>query len=208
MVAQRQPVEVFAEVCCPFTHVGLRRLLARRHELGRSEPRLHVRAWPLELVNGSPLDPQHVAREVDDLRRQVAPDLFRGFDPRTFPHTSLPAFALAAAAYRHGLTTGEAVSVALRSAVFEEGRDVADPAVLADIARRFDVAPPGPDEQQAAQNDLDEGRRRGVIGSPHFFLESGGAFCPLLDISEVDGGLRITVDDDAVRAFFADALGT
>src|SRR5206468_3084962 len=48
-------IEVFADVRCPFTHVGLTRFVARRHELGRREPRLRVRAWPLELVNGEPL---------------------------------------------------------------------------------------------------------------------------------------------------------
>lgn len=50
-------VEVFADLGCPFTHVGLRRLLARRAELARDEPVLLVRAWPLELVNGQPLAP-------------------------------------------------------------------------------------------------------------------------------------------------------
>ena len=32
-------IEVFADVLCPFTHVGLRRLVARRTELGRDDPR-------------------------------------------------------------------------------------------------------------------------------------------------------------------------
>ena len=26
-------IEVFADVCCPFTHVGLRRIIDRRHDL-------------------------------------------------------------------------------------------------------------------------------------------------------------------------------
>ena len=57
-------VEVFADVVCPFAHVGLRRFVARRAELGRSRPLLLVRAWPLELVNAKPFDPASVARNV------------------------------------------------------------------------------------------------------------------------------------------------
>ena len=55
-------------------------------------------------------------REIDALRATVAPDLFAGFDPKTFPRTSIPAFGLAAAAYRVDDATGEAVSFALRNA--------------------------------------------------------------------------------------------
>src|SRR3954464_13451066 len=47
-------IEVFADVACPFTHVGLCRLVARRRE-SNSDAVLWVRAWPLELVNGEPL---------------------------------------------------------------------------------------------------------------------------------------------------------
>ena len=91
-------IEVYAEVGCPFTHVGLHRLLQQRDARG-SDVRVRVRAWPLEWVNNRPLDPGFVAREVDALRETVAPDLFYGFDPATFPATSIPAFGLAAAAY-------------------------------------------------------------------------------------------------------------
>lgn len=53
-------VEVFADILCPFTHVGLRTLIDRRNEHGLTRPRLRIRAWPLEVVNGKPLDPEHV----------------------------------------------------------------------------------------------------------------------------------------------------
>jgi hypothetical protein len=46
-------VEVFADVSCPFAHVGLRRLVEQRDKLARDDIVLRVRAWPLELVNGS-----------------------------------------------------------------------------------------------------------------------------------------------------------
>ena len=82
-------IEVFADVACPFTHVGLRRLVERRDELGRTDVRLRVRAWPLEVVNGEPLDPAFIEEEVDDIRAQVAPDLFTGFRRGAFPASTL-----------------------------------------------------------------------------------------------------------------------
>ena len=53
-------IEVFADVACPFTHIGLRRLVEQRAALGRDDVTLLVRAWPLELVNGKPLDPAFI----------------------------------------------------------------------------------------------------------------------------------------------------
>ena len=34
-------VEVFADVLCPFAHVGIRRFVERRHAAGRDDVRLH-----------------------------------------------------------------------------------------------------------------------------------------------------------------------
>ena len=68
---------------------------------------LHVLAWPLEWVNGAPLDADFVAMEVQALRETVAPELFAGFDPATFPSTSVPALALAAAAYERSPELGD-----------------------------------------------------------------------------------------------------
>jgi predicted DsbA family dithiol-disulfide isomerase len=178
------PIEVFADVCCPFTHLGLRRLVERRQTLGQSGPRLLVRAWPLELVNGAPLDPMLIAEEVDALRRQFAPDLFGHFDPSAFPPTSLPAFALVAAAYRRDLAAGETVSLQLRSALFEDGRNIAEPSVLNDIAQRHQLPSPDEADQQQALHDWHDGERRGVVGSPHFFYAGRDAFCPTLKYLE------------------------
>ncbi len=106
-------IEVFAEIVCPFTHVGLRRLIDARDASGAEAP-VRVHAWPLELINGSPQDPDLVAREIDALRADVAPELFRGFDRARLPRTSIAAFGLAAVAYEHhGVGVGEAVSLAL-----------------------------------------------------------------------------------------------
>ena len=113
-------IEVYADIWCPFTHVGLRTVLRRRGELGRDDVSVRVRSWPLELVNGEPLSAKSTAEHVEELRKQVAPDMFTCFDSDHFPWSTLPALALACAAYRLDDRTGEVVSLALRDALFEE----------------------------------------------------------------------------------------
>jgi predicted DsbA family dithiol-disulfide isomerase len=196
-------IEVFADIACPFTHVGLRRFVQRREELGRPDVTLLVRAWPLEVVNGQPLDPAATADKVAALRDQVAPDLFTGFDPEAFPSTTLPALALAHAAYAVDARTGERVSLALRDLLFERGADVTDPAVLQALADEHGVTF-DPEDRSAVLADHAEGADRGVVGSPHFFTEGGGFFCPSLDIGhDADGQLEIAVDADGLDGFLA-----
>jgi predicted DsbA family dithiol-disulfide isomerase len=197
-------IEVFADVGCPFTHVGLRRFVERRDaDPALAEVRLRVRSWPLEVVNGRPLDPDFIAEEVDEIREQVAGDLFRAFDPAAFPATSLPAMALAAVGYGMDLATGEAISLELRDLLFERGRDVADIGVLTEVADRHGVAIDLDDPPvDLVLADHAEGEARGVQGSPHFFTPAGAFFCPSLDISrDADGHLRITADPVGFEQF-------
>ena len=194
-------LEVFADIGCPFAYVGLRRLVARREELVRDDVVLRVHAWPLELVNGTPLDPGYIAEEVDVLRGTVAPDLFVGFDQGAFPGSSLPAMDLVQAAYAVDLATGERVSLAVRIALFEDGRDVADPAVLAAIAQAHGVTVDPVAARAAVLADWEAGRTRGVRGSPEFFVGGEAWFCPVLDITRVDGELRVRVDENSMPAF-------
>jgi predicted DsbA family dithiol-disulfide isomerase len=204
--AEALTVEVFADVLCPFTHVGLRRFAARRADSGRAV-RLRIRAWPLEVVNGAPLDGEFVGEEIEALRATVAPDLFTGFAVDSFPSSSLPALALAAAAYRRDPATGEAVSLELRDLLFEQGVDISDPDVLARLESRFGIAVE-PGDADAVLADHAEGATRGVVGSPHFFTPDGSFFCPALDISRRDGGeLRIRFDLDGFRRFFDACFG-
>jgi predicted DsbA family dithiol-disulfide isomerase len=193
-------IEVFADVRCPFTHVGLRRLVQRRAERGRTDVAIRVRAWPLELVNDEPLDPIMIDEEVAALRAQVAPDLFRRFDPNHFAATSIAALMLAAAAYDHSLGTGEQVSLALRDALFERGADIGDLEVLARLATAAGISVPPASMRARVLADWHEGQRRGVIGSPHFFRGDEGVFCPSLNISRTEGPLRITGDPGVLDA--------
>jgi predicted DsbA family dithiol-disulfide isomerase len=107
---------------------------------------------------------------------------------------------LAAAAYRRDARLGERVSLHLRDALFEAGRDIGDPRVLAEIAAAHGLHPIGTVDHDAITADWHEGRDRGVQGSPHFFVAGRGYFCPALDIEHVDGHLRIAFD----RAGFDD----
>ena len=196
-------LEVFADIGCPFAYVGLRRLVARREELGRADVQLRVHAWPLELVNGTPLDPAFIAEEVEVLRDTVAPDLFLGFVESAFPATSLPAFDLVEAAYAVDLATGEAVSLAVRAALWEDGRDVADPAVLAEVAGAHGVTVDGAASRAGVLADWEQGKERGVRGSPEFFVGGEAYFCPVLDIRRVDGELQVRVDETSMPEFLA-----
>jgi hypothetical protein len=200
-------IEVFADVWCPFTHVGLKRWTARRAEVGREDVALRVRAWPLELVNGAPLSVDLVEHEVGDLRSQVAADLFLGLHTDQFPTTTLPALQLTARAYEVGDAAGEAVALELRDRLFERGEDISDEDLLGEIGRTHRVPEPVPGQPDAVLADLDEGRRRGVIGSPHFFGPDIDVFCPTLRIERDGEHFRIEEArsrfDDLCAASFA-----
>jgi predicted DsbA family dithiol-disulfide isomerase len=198
-------VEVYADIVCPFAYVGLTHLIKRRHQLGRDEVHFRIRGWPLELVNGSPVDAHSIGEEIDEIRPQVAPDLFAGFDPAKFPTSTLPALALTAASYEIGDATGEAVAMHLRQLVFEQGRNVADPAVLAEVAQRHGVTTLG--DSAVVRDEWSDGRSRGVLGSPHFFVDGESLFCPVLDIRRVDGALVVKVDEQANEAFVVRCFG-
>lgn len=168
---------------------------------------VRVLSWPLELVNGKPLDPTITANHVEDLRTQVAPDLFTAFDPEHFPHTTLPALAVVAAAYRQEGRIGETVSLALREALFEMGRDISHPDVLADVASAHGVASVDAEDDEAVRREWHEGESRGVVGSPHFFCGDIDAFCPSLDISrDTEGQIQLRRDAEALDLFLTECF--
>ena len=119
-------------------------------------------------------------------------------------------FALAAAADRTGDPgLSEEVGMALRDAVFEKGLDIGRPDVVETIAARFDLEPLGVDATAAAVHaDWNEGRERGVVGSPHFFTADGGNwFCPALAISRDDVGNFIVAWKEGNAAFVDKVFG-
>lgn len=201
-------IEVFADLWCPFTHVGLRAVAEQRRLTGRTDVGIIVRAWPLELVNGHPMDPAGARQHADELIEQVAPTLFAGLDVEHFPTTTLPALALVERAYRSSVAAGERASFVLRDALFEEGQDISDADVLAHIAGELGVGLPDAADHDAIRSDWDEGKRRGVQGSPHFFAGNTNVFCPSLRISREapDAALTIRLDTSRLMAFLEQAF--
>ena len=54
--------------------------------------------------------------------------------------------------------------------------------------------------------DRHERQARGVIGSPHFFVDEMRFFCPALDIDRINGHLCITPSCATFDAFIAERL--
>ena len=201
-------IEVFADIWCTFAHVGLRMADAQRRATGRDDVRLRVRAWPLEWVNNAPMDPQKVADHVVELQEHVAPTMFRHVDVEHFPTTTIDALALVARAYRASDTMGEQAAFAVRDALFEEGRDIADPAVLAEIGDRLGVGVPDQADRDAVRADYEAGVAKGVVGSPHFFCGDTSVFCPSLQITRGDDALIIHSNAAQLGEFLRHCLAT
>ncbi len=201
-------MEVFADIWCPFAHVGLQTIHEQRARTGRTDVAIWVRAWPLELVNGAPLDAPVTLEHANELREQVAPNLFRHLDLNRFPGSTLDALSLANRAYRTDPEVGERVSFALRDALFEYGRDISDRATLEHLARDLGVVMPDESDDAGVMADWHEGQRRGVLGSPHFFCGDDDVFCPSLDITKGPvKGVSIVKDASRLTAFLARCLG-
>ena len=200
-------IEVFADIWCPFAHVGLRTIDEQRARTGRTDVEIWVRAWPLELVNGGPLDPSVTWEHASELREQVAPNVFSHLDLNRFPSSTLDALSLANRAYRTDLQVGERVSFALRDALFEYGRDISDRATLEYLARDLGVVMPDESDRVGVLADWHEGQRRGVLGSPHFFCGDDDVFCPSLDVTKDPvKGVSIVKDTSRLTEFLARCL--
>jgi predicted DsbA family dithiol-disulfide isomerase len=197
-------VEVFADIWCPFAYVGLRAAFAQRARSGHTGVPIVVRAWPLELVNGTPMSAAGAHDHADELREQVAPDLFADLDITRFPTSTLDALALCAHAYRSAPSLGERAAMAVREALFEHGRDISQLSVLQEIAGELGTGMPDAADSATVRADWAEGIARGVVGSPHFFSGELSMFCPSLNISRVPGaGLTISADAERLAAFLA-----
>jgi len=195
-------LEVFADITCPFTHVGLKQVTDHVAAMRRPVDVL-VRAWPLEWVNGAPLDVDAVVVKAAALHDQLGVDDFAGLRTDAWPASTIPALNLAADAYARDAATGLAVSIALRTALFEEGRDIGDLDVLGQIGRRHGLQLPPLEPLPAVEADYEAGKLRGVRGSPHFFVGDDGFFCPALDLGrDADGHLTARFDRDMLADFF------
>jgi predicted DsbA family dithiol-disulfide isomerase len=195
-------IEIFADVWCPFAYVGIRRVFQYRDEIGRGDVPIIVRSWPLELVNDAPMAQAKALGNCDALRRQVAADQFANTELSNFPSTTLDALTLIAQAYEQDVSAGEKASIVVREAIFERGDDVADHSVLQKIATGLGVSYVPDADHTLVHRDWEEGKTRGVVGSPHFFNGSVGVFCPSLQLTRTeDSGLIIQANAEKLAAF-------
>ena len=93
------------------------------------------------------------------------------------------------------------MSLLVRDALFEHGLDIGSPDVLSGIAAAEGITVHAHEAERIVVREYEEGRRRGVRGSPEFFLDGRGWYCPSLHIEDVDGRLEIEPDLEAVEAF-------
>ena len=195
-------IEIFADVWCPFAYVGIRRVFQYRDEIGRSDVPIIARSWPLELVNDAPMAQAKALGNCDALRRQIAEDQFANTELSNFPSTTLDALTLIAQAYEQDVSAGEKASIVIREAIFELGHDVADQSVLRGLAANLGVSYVPDADHTLVRRDWEEGKARGVVGSPHFFNGSVGVFCPSLQLTRTeDSGLIIQANSEKLAAF-------
>jgi predicted DsbA family dithiol-disulfide isomerase len=169
-------ISVVSDVICPWCYLGKRRLERALDGLGlRSETPVD---WlPFELNPDMPvqgrLDQQMTALGLDE-------EIRFAFERQTRTPNTRRAHALIAAAM--GAGHGNAVVAALFRGYFEEGLDVGDPAVLADLAAAAGM------KRDAALHALDDAERHkevrafeaeasrlGVTGVPFFIVNQAYA---------------------------------
>lgn len=201
-MADRNVIEVFADIWCPFAYVGLRMIRDYRNKVGATDTAIIVRSWPLELINDAPMDPAKAKRNCDALRDQVAPDSFAYVNVENFPTSTLDALTLIARVYKVDTALGEKAAFRVREALFEEGRNISDRSVLDDLAQELGITDYYDPTHAAVRADWEEGKRRGVVGSPHFFHGAVGTFCPSLQMTrEPSTGLTIHADTSRMQEF-------
>ena len=180
-------VDLYSDVVCPWCLIGNERLEHVRVAL-LPEVELRVTHHPFMLDPSTPpeghdvaamlrqkygADPARMFAHVESAARESGIPLDLSKQPRSYP--TLAAHTLARWARQHGKE--REIVRALHAAHFLEARNVADPAVLADIAAAHGLSR---DEALALVSDehaladtrraADEGVRRGVTGVPFFVL--------------------------------------
>lgn len=177
-------IVVWSDISCPWATAAVYHLHGARARLGlEGTVTLDHRAFPLELLNRRPTPKAVVDAEIPVVGA-LAPDF--GFSLWTgpeagYPNTVLLALEAVQAAREQSLAASDRLDLALRRALFVEGRHVGMRHVILDVAVRVPEV-----DAAALESALDDGRgRRAVIdqwravpdaeiqGSPHLFLPDG-----------------------------------
>jgi len=177
------PVAVFSDYTCPWCYVGTARLDRLREELA-GEVVLQVEWMPFEIhpevpPEGLPLSalgfpPAQLEMMTAHLRRQAEAE---GLPMAHHSRLANTHAALVASAYAQAEEPErfEAFHHALFRAYFGEGRNLADPAVLREVAgesgidvERMDAALAEGRYEAALRETTDTARRLGITGTPTF----------------------------------------
>jgi predicted DsbA family dithiol-disulfide isomerase len=204
---------VFSDLHCPWAYVFTIRLRRARAEIG--QPPVAWRCWPLELVNERGTPWETLSQEIPVLT-QLEPDHFAPPRRETWPSTLLPAMeALKVAAELGGPEAADRFDQAARRAFFLDRRDLSIRPTLLDLGAEagldrdaFRDAFDGGGHRRSVVADWQEGRRRGVEGSPHAFLPDGTAvFNPGIGKIDWVRGIPVPhqVDEGAIAKLLAQA---
>ena len=156
-------VEVFADVWCPFTHVGLRRFVDHRRETGASTSACGFGRGRSNWSTASRSTSTSSSRRSPRSERSSRPTSSSGSIRSRFPTTTLPALELTGHAYRASTAVGEAVALELRDRLFERGEDIGSPDVLAEVAAAHGLDAAAADSVEIVESDWAEGTSRGNI---------------------------------------------
>ena len=207
---------VFSDLHCPWAYVFSIRLRRARTAVG--EPPVAWHCWPLELVNDRGTPWETISQEIPVLT-QLEPDHFAPPRRQTWPSTLLPAMeALKVAGELGGPEAADRYDEAARRAFFLDRRDLSIRPTLAEIAAetgldraRFLDAFDGGGHRRSVVADWEEGRRRGVEGSPQVFLPDGsGHFNPGIGKIDWVRGIPVPsqVDESAIAKLLDQATAT
>jgi predicted DsbA family dithiol-disulfide isomerase len=177
-------IVVWSDIACPWATAAVHHLHVARARLGlEGAVTLDHRAFPLELLNSRPSPKVIIDAEVAVVGA-IAVDF--GFslgscDPAAYPSTVLLALEAVQAAKEQSLAASDRLDLALRRAMFADGRHVGMRHVVLDVAARVPEV-----DAVALEAALDDGRGRravidqwravpdsGIQGSPHLFLPDG-----------------------------------
>lgn len=197
---------VFSDILCPWSHIGVHRLLRTVHARGlEGELNIDHRAFPLEVLGPEEHDRRRFDRMVEALR-DVEPDagwsLWSGDDD--FPTSSMLALEAVQAAKAVSPDASAALDRALRSAVFEQSRPIDELDTVMAVAEETDVVDIGTFEaelhsgraRREMENQIVRARSGDIPASPTIVLPDG--------TTSVNPGMEFHIGDDGLPAVDTD----